>query len=316
MESSFWLPEQGSTLAPHVDRAFYVALAFSGLVLLVVVTSIGLAVLRSRRAGPSAKETAPDPEGASGIGGRALAAVTALVVGAALLGLYGLGLVGFVDAAVAPGDALEIGVTAENGKWAFSYPDDANSDNELRVPLGRPVRLSMTSKDLVHTFFVPELRVQRAIVPGTASAVWFQATQAGDLAIACADDSCNGESNHAKVVVMEEPAFKAWLDSAGGGTNLPPAERGRKLYTKKTCIVCHSLDGTRIQGPTFKNVWGRTEELEGGGKIVVDSAYVHESILEPQAKIVKGYPPVMPSFKGLLTDEDIASIEAFLKTVH
>jgi cytochrome c oxidase subunit 2 len=307
MEPTFWLPEQGSTLAPHVDRAFYAALAFSALALLAVLSSIAVAAVR--RGGGAVAAT-------SGRGGRALRVLSALVVGAAMGALYVLGLSGFVDAAVAPGDALEIGVTAEKGHWAFSYPDDATTVNELRVPRGRPVRLTMTSKDVVHQFFVPELRVQRAIVPGAASTTWFEATQAGELAMACDDYGCTGDSARSKVLVMEQPAFKEWLDFAGGGKNLPPEEFGKKLYQKKTCVVCHSLDGSRIQGPSFKNVWGRTEELEGGGKVVVDSAYVRESILEPTAKIVRGYPPVMPSFKGLLKDNEISALEAFLKTVH
>ncbi len=309
MEPTFWLPEQGSTLASNVDRAFYAALAFSAVALLLVLGRIALAV---RRGGAVAATSGR----ASGGSGRALRVLSALVVGAALGALYLLGLSGFVDAAVAPGDALEIGVTAEKGQWSFAYPGEATSSNELRVPRGRPVRLTMTSKDVGHTFFVPELRVQRAIVPGASSTAWFEATRAGKFAMACDGFGCSGDSGRGQVLVMEERAFQDWLDLEGGGKGLTPEDYGKKLFSSKTCNVCHSLDGSRIQGPTFKNVWGRTEELEGGGTVVVDSAYFRESLLEPTAKVVRGYPPVMPSFKDRLNEKEISALEAFLKTVH
>jgi cytochrome c oxidase subunit 2 len=120
----------------------------------------------------------------------------------------------------------------------------------------------------------------------------------------------------AKVIVMDEPVYKDWLDKSGGASDLPPAELGKKLFTQRTCATCHSLDGSRIQGPSLKGLLGRSEDLEGGASVKADENYVRESILNPGAKIVRGYPASMPTFQGLLKDKEIDALIAYLKSVN
>jgi len=304
---SFWLPKQSSTFAPDIDRAYNVVLGVSTVffVLIVGATALFAYRYRQRKGAPVEAQIDHSPT---------LEIVWTTIPALLLIGLFGLGLTGFIDAHVAPGDAIEIKVTAEKWLWTFTYPNGATTANELGVPVGRPVRLLMSSKDIVHSFYVPEFRLKQDVLPGAYTTAWFQATEAKDVAILCAEYCGTGHSDMmATVKVMDEQAFKAWLDKASGD-DLPPEQLGKKLYVARACSACHSLDGSRIVGPTFKGVWGRKEDLEGGAQVIVDENYVRESILKPQAKIVKGYPPVMPTLN--LKDTEISAIEAFLKTVH
>ena len=169
---------------------------------------------------------------------------------------------------------------------------------------------------MIHSFFVPAFRVKQDVVPGRYSAITFKADKLGEFYVFCAEYCGGGHSMmRAMVKVVAPEDFEKWLASEGSGaTSL--ADKGRALYAAKACIGCHSLDGSRVVGPTFKGVWGRTEEMSDGQKIVVNEDYVRESILEPNAKIVKSFPSgVMPVFKGQVTDEDITAIIEFLKSV-
>jgi cytochrome c oxidase subunit 2 len=233
-----------------------------------------------------------------------------------LMVLFGMGLKGYVNAAVAPAEAMEIKVTAEKWLWTFTYPNGTTTVNELGVPKDRPVRLLMSSKDIVHSFFVPEFRIKQDVVPGAYTTTWFQATEAKEVAVLCAEYCGTGHSDMmAKVIVMEDAQFKDWLDKGGGGSDLPPAELGKKLFTARNCATCHSLDGTRITGPSLKDLFGRNEEMSDGKQVLVDENYFRESVLDPMAKVVHGYPPVMPVYKGLLKDTEIDALIAYLKTV-
>lgn len=306
---SFWLPKQSSTIAPEIDSAYHVVLVVSALFFVLVVGGMTYFAIRYRRR-RAGEVTSPIDHNVR------LEIIWTAIPSVLLVVLFAIGFKGYVNAHVAPGDAMEIKVTAEKWMWTFTYPNGTTTVNELGVPKDRPVRLLMSSKDIVHSFFVPEFRIKQDVVPGAYTTTWFQATDAREITILCAEYCGTGHSDMmGKVIVMEEPQFKDWLDKGGGASDLPPAELGQKLYTARNCVTCHSLDGTRIQGPTFKGVFGRTEDLEGGSKVVVDENYIRESILDPQAKIVRGYPPTMPVFKGLLKEKEIDALIAFLKTV-
>jgi cytochrome c oxidase subunit 2 len=305
---SFWLPKQSSTLAPGVDRAYDIVLGVSVFFFVLVIAATTLFAIRYRQRQGAVRERQIDHS-------TWLEIVWTTIPALLLLALFGVGLTGFIDAHVPPDDAMEIKVTGEKWLWTFTYPNGTTTVNEIGVPVNRPVRLLMSSKDVVHSFFVPEFRIKQDLVPGSYTTTWFQATETKEIAILCAEYCGTGHSEMmGKVIVMEDAAFKDWL-SKTSGSGLPPEELGKKLYNTRSCAACHSLDGTRIIGPTFKGVFGRTEDIEGGTKVVVDENYIRESILEPQAKIVKGYPPTMPVFRGLLKDNEIDAIIAFLKTV-
>lgn len=238
-----------------------------------------------------------------------------------------------------PADSLEVHVFAKKWDWKFVYKNgkevisaiDANNNKipaTLVVPLGKNVKLLMSStkinpdstdpsdRAVIHSFFVPAFRVKQDIVPGRYTALTFKADKIGEFYVFCAEFCGGGHSTmRAMVKVVTPEDFEKWLSSEGGG-NLSLADKGRAVYAAKACIGCHSLDGSKVVGPSFKGIWGRTEEMADGSKIVVNEEYIRESILDPNAKIVKSFPSgVMPVFKGQVTEEDITAVIEFIKTL-
>ncbi len=177
--------------------------------------------------------------------------------------------------------------------------------------------LVMRSEDVIHGFYVPDFRVQMDVVPGRYTTIWFRAKEPGEHDLLCAQYCGTNHSDmFTKVVVHPPGEFEKWLAEAGNlFKNLPPAEAGKQLYSRRGCSQCHSIDGTAGTGPSFKGIFGHTTYLEGGGSVTVDENYVRESILEPEAKIVQGYKPVMPTYKGILSDEEITDLIEFIKSL-
>jgi cytochrome c oxidase subunit 2 len=307
---SFWLPKASSTTAGAVDWAFDVVLwiDIAFFVGIIGVMAYFMSKYRRRKEG----------EKTSNVSHNTTAEITWTVLPTLLLGvLFVVGLRGFANAQVAPADALEIKVTGAKWFWTFTYPNGYVSTNKMIVPLDRPVKLLMSSQDVVHSFFIPEFRIKQDAVPGQYTTMWFNATEAKTVQVECAEYCGTSHSDMlATIEIKPEVEFKDWLEKAGDeGKGLSPAEYGQKLYTSKNCFTCHSTDGSRIQGPSFKGVFGRKEDLEGGASISVDENYIRESLLDPNAKIVKGYPAVMPTYKGTLKDKEIDALIAYLKSV-
>lgn len=309
MSDSFWLPKAGSTIARDVDFAwglvFWVSVAF----FVLVIGAMLWFVVRYRRRSEAEMPNAPDHNGR-------LEVIWTLIPIGIVMGLFVAGFRPYLSAAVAPAESLEINVTGERWLWTFSYPDGTTSVNELRVPKGRPVKLILSSKDVIHSFFVPEFRIKRDAVPGRYTSVWFEATDAGEMNVLCTEYCGTGHSNMlAKLVVMEEPQFKEWMASGGGDKDLPPAQQGEKLFSKMACNTCHSTDGSVKTGPSLKGIWGHEVTLADGSKVTVDENYVRESITNPTAKVVQGFQPVMPVFKGLLDEKQIDALVAYVKSL-
>jgi cytochrome c oxidase subunit 2 len=214
----------------------------------------------------------------------------------------------------APAGAMEVHVTARQWLWEFEYKNGKKSP-DLYVPVNVPVKLLMTSADVIHSFYVPSFRQKQDVVPGMYTTTWFEAKEVGTYQVFCTEFCGTAHSSMlAKVHVLDQAAYDQWMGAdPNAGKSL--AERGADLYKVKGCNACHSLDGSKVIGPSFKGVWGRSEVYADGSKGVVDENYVRESILNPQAKLVQGYPPNMPSFQGVLNDEEIKSIIEFMKTV-
>lgn len=237
-----------------------------------------------------------------------------------------------------PDTALEVHVVGKKWAWRFLYKngkevtaavgaDGKVEDATMVVPINRPVKLIMSSekvnpagtdptdRPVLHSFYIPAFRVKQDLVPGRYTALWFQAEHEGEYWVECAEYcGTNHWSMRAKIRVVSNEEFEKWLstDGAAGGTL---ADKGRILYGSKACVGCHTLDGTRGVGPTFKGLWGKTEQTDKGA-VKVDENYLHESILEPNAKIVATYPAgVMPTFAGQLNDDDVKALIEFIKTV-
>jgi cytochrome c oxidase subunit II len=213
-----------------------------------------------------------------------------------------------------PNNAFEVHVFGYRWAWDFTYKSGKSVTNELVVPVNRDVKLIMTSRDVIHSFFIPSLRIKQDVVPGRSSALWFNAKMIGDYQVFCTEFCGDNHSRMlAKIRVVTQDDFNQWIQENDAA--LPLAERGAKVHQGK-CIACHSVTGTAGAGPTWKGLWGQKAHAIEGGVVDVDENYITESILNPNAKIAKGYPKgVMPAFQGAIKDEEIAAVIEYMKTL-
>lgn len=307
---SFWMPPEISTSAAGVDWIFYFIFWISLFFFLLIVGLMTYFVVRYRRPKGSQPEGAPSHN-------MVLEVTWSVIPLILVIFIFYLGFKGFMDLFTAPQNAYEVLVTGQKWKWLFQYPNGYVDEN-LHVPVDVPVRLVMSSEDVIHSLYIPAFRVKRDVVPGRYTKAWFQATQAGDYQIFCAEYCGKSHSDMLAKVVVEKPGdFEKWLEKAANFLDtMPPAEAGARLYKTRGCAQCHSIDGTSGIGPTFKGVFGETVVMLGGAKVAVDENYLRESINEPQARVVAGYQPVMPTFKGRLKDKEITAIIEYIKSLE
>lgn len=230
--------------------------------------------------------------------------------------IFGWGYSGWLNLKAVPNDAYEIQATGYKWNWNFNYENGAQTLNELHVPAGRPIKVVMQSRDVLHSFFIPDYRVKHDVVPGRYTYVWFQAEETGESIIFCTEYCGTSHSDMlAKVIVHEPDEFEQWLELNGGGMQGSPVEMGEQLVSMNGCQTCHSLDGTTGIGPSFKGIWGREQQFTDGSTAVTDENYIRESILYPGEKVVAGHDNVMVSYEGILSDDDITNIIEYLKTI-
>lgn len=218
-----------------------------------------------------------------------------------------------------PKGAHEINVWGEQWIWRFEYPNGKKTVSEFYTPVDEPVRLIINSKDVLHSFFIPSMRVKKDAVPGQYTSLWFRPIKTGTYQAYCTE-YCGTQHSAmlAKVHVVSKDEYTRWLNDRSAEEKLArmsPAELGMKTFNESGCVQCHSLDGSRKVGPSFLNLFGREEELVGGKKVKVDEEYIQHSILNPNADVVMGYAPVMPAFEGKLSTEQIAQLIAYIKTI-
>lgn len=227
----------------------------------------------------------------------------------------------YMDSFVAPHDAKELRVIGQKWQWAIDYPEEeisvAGVGTTVAVPVSTPIKLIMSSQDVIHSFFIPNLRIKQDVVPGRYSTLWFQADKVGEYPIFCAEYCGDLHSQMlAKLVVMPQDAYETWTqDIKAQDQELPLPALGEKLYNKLGCVACHSTDGSIKLAPSFKGIYGKTEELEGGGSVKVDDNYIRQSILTPQMQVTKGYPAIMPTFQGRVNEREISGLIAFIKSL-
>lgn len=306
-KGTVWLPEGLSTLAPEVDSLFYFVLWVSVILFAGVVAAMIYFMIRYRRRDPG-EVPAPVKEN------KWLELSWILIPTILVLVVFNWGFKLFIELGVAPPDSYEIQVTGKQWLWEFEYPNGTRVTNELHVPIGRPVRLVMSSTDVIHSFYVPVFRVKHDVLPNRYTAVWFEATEVGEYDIFCTEYCGTQHSGMlAKVIVQPQEEFNEWLETGGGNfEDMALPEYGQLLYQQQGCAACHSLDGTPGVGPSFQGLFGRAEELAAGGTVPVDENYLRESILQPQAKIVAGYPPAMPDYSSL-NERQVSALVAFIK---
>jgi cytochrome c oxidase subunit 2 len=234
-----------------------------------------------------------------------------------LISIFVWGFKDFVALYTAPKNSIEIYATAAKWQWTFKYPN-GHVDAQLHVPKGTNVRILIKSVDVLHSLFLPEFRAKMDAVPGRYTDLWFNATKTGEFPIYCTE-YCGKEHSDmmSQVTVHEGNGYQDWLLEQEKKIDLmPPVELGQKMFTTFGCGACHSLDGAANTGPTLKGLFGKMETLATGQQVKVDENYIRKSLMEPQADIVQGFPPQMPSFKGQLSDKKIDGLIAFIKTVQ
>lgn len=305
---SFWFPVSGSTVSGEVDWVFYFILWIAVFFFVLIVALMALFIFVYRRGADAPPGEAPSHSLPLEIIWTAIPVVLLSVT-------FYLGLKGYMNLNTPPSNSYQILVTAQKWSWLFTYPN-GYVDETLHVPRNTPVSLTMTSEDVIHGFFVPAFRIKRDVSPGRYSKAWFNATQLGQFDIFCSQYCGRGHSTmHSHVIVQTPGEYNKWLANAADYLmKASPAEAGARLFKTRGCAQCHSLDGTVGTGPPLNGVFGTAQRLEGGKTATADENYIRESIQEPQAKVVKGYQPVMPTFKGRLTDREITALIEFLKT--
>ena len=216
-----------------------------------------------------------------------------------------------------PRDAMEIFVVGKQWMWKVQHPEGVREINELHVPVGRNVRLTLGSEDVLHDYSIPAFRVKMDVVPGKLTTMWFKATVPGTYHLFCAEYCGTKHSGMiGQIYAMEPQAYEAWLAGGSGGPAVPPAQAGEKLFTgpNYACATCHKSDG-KGPAPRLAGVYGSEVELADGRKVMADDNYIRESIMVPAAKVVKGFQPIMPPFQGVLAEEQILQLIAYIKSL-
>jgi len=308
------LGEQGSDFAHKVDFANDVVTIISVICTVAIVGAmIYFAIIYRQRNGVDHETPAIE-------GNNALEVIWTVFPTLVCIWVAWLGYDSFVDLRTPPANAMEVNVTGQKWQWNFQYKNGKRTTSELVVPVGEPVKLIMTSKDVLHSFFVPVMRTKMDVIPGRYTHQWFRPIKTGDFQVFCTEYCGNEHSKMlARLKVLPKAEFERWLadDSEERKlASLKPSDRGKELYQSKQCVTCHSLDGSPRVGPSWLKLFGKEGKLSTGASYKADENYIRESILNPVAKTVAGYPAMgMPSYQGQLTDEDITGIIEFIKTI-
>jgi cytochrome c oxidase subunit II len=233
-----------------------------------------------------------------------------------VLTMFYYGLTGFEFLKKVPEGAMVVKVVARQWSWLFQYENGINN-SELRVPVGKPVKLILTSQDVIHGFYMPAFRIKQDVVPGMTNTLWFQPTQIGTFDVMCSQ-YCGLEHSHmlTKIVVLPSEEFTKWYQEQKVKVPLKVASLGPRLYQEKGCVGCHSLDGSTRVGPTFKGLFGKSEKVMATGKeqtVVADETFIRKFILEPNVVHIEGYPPIMPKMD--LTPEELTSLVDYIKSL-
>jgi cytochrome c oxidase subunit 2 len=299
-------PEQASTIAPDVDHLLYFLLAVAAFFSLAIFCSIFYFAIRYRRRSENELPHAIH-------GGMALEILWSVIPFGLTMVMFTWGASIYFNESRPPDNALDVYVVGKQWMWKLEHLGGQREINELHIPVGRAVRLTMTSEDAIHSFFVPAFRTKQDAVPGRYTTTWFTPTKVGKYHLFCAE-YCG--TNHSRmggwIYVMAPRDYEAWLSGGASGGSL--AENGQKLFDELACGNCHKPDGSG-RCPSLTGLFGKTVQLAGGATVKADEGYIRESILQPQAKIVAGYGPIMPTFQGLVTEEGVLQLIEYIKSL-
>ena len=301
-------PESASTLSGQVDAIYlfgvFISVVFTALIFFLVVF---LAVKYRRR-----------KDGDVGVpihGNNLLEIGWSVIPFIIMLVMFAWGTKVFFSLCRPPAQATEYYCVAKQWMWKFQHPDGHREINELHVPTGHPIKIIMTSEDVIHSLYFPAFRTKCDVLPGRYTSVWFQPTKPGEYHIFCAEYCGTQHSNMIGRVIVQQPReYELWL--AGGKTStMTPVARGEELFTALACVTCHRED-TAVRGPGLAGLFGKHVQLANGSTVLADETYIRESILSPTAKVVAGFQPLMPTFQGQVAEDDLMSLIAYIKTLQ
>lgn len=299
-------PETASSVAGRVDQLYFFLLAVSAFFAILIFALVAyFAVRYRRRAGQPAHQIH---------GSTRLEIAWTIVPFILVMIMFGWGAALYYKNANAPQDALEIYVVGKQWMWKLQHPEGPREINELHVPAGVPVKLIMTSEDVIHSFFVPAFRIKQDALPGRYTTEWFRATRVGTYHLFCAE-YCGTEHSGmiGSVYVMEPADYNAWLSNRAAGESMALA--GKQIFESLSCNGCHRERETS-RGPALAGVFGREVVFEGGQSVTADEGYLRESIVNPRARIVMGYQPVMPTYQGQVSEDQLLQLIAYIKSLR
>ena len=301
-------PEQASEHAVSVDRLTLFVLAISVFFTVLIAILVVFFALKYRRRATDQQVPRSEvkTDGSHGLALEITWSVIPLIIVACM---FIAGAKVYVRSQQPPRDAMQIDVVGKQWMWHIQHPTGAREVNALHIPVGKPIRLMMISEDVIHDFGLPAFRMKQDVLPGRYTSEWFEADKVGEYHLFC-DQYCGAD--HSKMVgtiyAMEPAKYRQWLE--GRPADVPTRVAGEKLFAQYGCVTCHAS-----RAPTMAGLYGRTVLLEGGGNVIADENYLRESILYPSARIVRGYPPIMPSYHSQLTEEQVMDLVSYIKSL-
>jgi cytochrome c oxidase subunit 2 len=299
-------PERASTIAESVDHVYFLLVGVSAFFSILIFLLIFYFAIRYRR---KRADEIPQPVH----GSMRLELFWSITPGIIALGIFAWGTVIFFRNAEPPPGAMDIYVVGKQWMWKLQHPDGRREINELHVPVGRPVKLTMASEDVIHSFYVPAFRVKMDVLPGRYTTLWFQPTKPGKYHLFCAE-YCGNQHSGMKgwVYVMEPEDYGNWAEGIAAGESM--SQTGERLFQQFGCHTCHRTDAPG-RGPVLTGVFGSRVQLQSGETVTADEAYLRESILRPAAKVVAGFRPLMPTFQGQIGEEQILALITYIKSL-
>lgn len=298
-------PEQASTIAGQTDALYIFLCVLCGGVSVLIFTAIFILAVKYRRRPDNELAEEQEPP-------KSLELAWIIIPFIFFMGTFVWGAWLYFKIARVPDNALDVYATGKQWMWKFQHPSGQREINMLHVPVGRPIRITMASEDVIHSLFFPYFRTKADVLPNRYRTLWFQATRTGRFHIFCAEYCGTMHSGMIGWVEVMEPAdYQKWL---AGGTEGSLASQGEKLFQKYACNTCHTNDAT-ARGPVLVGLYGSTVTLSDNTTLSADDNYIRESILNPQAKIVKGFTGIMPTFQGQVNEEDLLKLLVYVKSL-
>ncbi|HEV8431016.1 MAG TPA: cytochrome c oxidase subunit II [Pyrinomonadaceae bacterium] len=301
------VPDSASTFSWQVDALYFYLSGVTLFFTLLISAVLIFFVIRYRRRTPY---EIPRPVA----GSHKLETLWTIIPFIIAMTMFGWGAQVYFQQYKPPANAIEVYVVGKQWMWKLQHATGQREINQLHVPVGRKIKLIMTSEDVIHDFFVPAFRTKMDVLPGKYTTLWFEATTPGTYHLFCAEYcGMNHSGMTGSIVVMEPREFDNWLSGNTGSTT--PAAAGQQLYQTLGCASCHGANGEGGRGPTLAGVFGKMTPLQSGESVRVDEGYIKESITNPQAKIVAGFGPIMPTFQGQISEDQLVQLIAFIKSL-